>query len=121
MREYREYKEIFDKMPIAMLCVKYGIEENENLKMEIEYANNRMLLLLNSSYEEVVKKDFFDILSEYKEDKEFINIIKNYDGTISTYSKYINSLMNFIHITIQKTGENRFLIYFENCIKFILK
>lgn len=116
MREYREYKEIFDKMPIAMLCVKYSIEENENLKMEIEYANNRMLLLLNSSYEEVVKKDFFDILSEYKEDKEFINIIKNYDGTISTYSKYINSLMNFIHITIQKTGENRFLIYFENCI-----
>ena len=89
MREYREYKEIFDKMPIAMLCVKYSIEENENLKMEIEYANNRMLLLLNSSYEEVVKKDFFDILSEYKEDKEFINIIKNYDGTIFTFDENI--------------------------------
>ncbi len=112
----REYKEIFDKMPIAMLCVKYGLGENENLKMEIEYANNRMLLLLNSNYEEVINKDFFEVLSEYKEDKGFINIIKNYDGTISTYSKYIKKLMNFIHVTIQKVKEDKFLIYFENCI-----
>lgn len=110
----REYKEIFDKMPIAMLCVKYGLKEN--LKMEIEYANNMMLLLLNSSYEKVIKKDFFEVLSEYKEDKEFISILKNYDGTISTYSKYIRRLMNFIHITIQKVAEDKFLIYFENCI-----
>ncbi len=70
----REYKEIFDKMPIAMLCVRYGLEENENLKMEIEYANNRMLLLLNSNYEEVINKDFFEVLWDYKEDEEFLRI-----------------------------------------------
>ncbi len=112
----REYKEIFDKMPIAMLCVRYGLEENENLKMEIEYANNRMLLLLNSNYEEVINKDFFEVLSEYKEDEEFLRILKNYDGKILSYSKYIKKLMNFIHVTIQKIEGDKFLIYFENCI-----
>lgn len=112
----RVCKEILDKMPIAMLYVKCSFGKNEDLNMEIEYVNDKMLLLLGMDYKEVIYKDFFDVLSEYKEDKDFIKILKNPSGKNSNYTKYIKQLKDFINIIIQKEDDNHFSLYFENCI-----
>ena len=112
----RVCKEILDKMPIAMLYVKCSFGKNEDLNMEIEYVNYKMLLLLGMDYKEVIYKDFFDVLSEYKEDKDFIKILKNPSGKNSNYTKYIKQLKDFINIIIQKEDDNHFSLYFENCI-----
>lgn len=112
----RVCKEILDKMPIAMLYVKCSFGKNEDLNMEIEYVNDKMLLLLRMDYKEVIYKDFFDVLSEYKEDKDFIKILKNPSGKNSNYTKYIKQLKDFINIIIQKEDDNHFSLYFENCI-----
>ena len=52
----RVCKEILDKMPIAMLYVKCSFGKNEDLNMEIEYVNDKMLLLLGMDYKEVIYK-----------------------------------------------------------------
>lgn len=111
-----DYKEVFRKMPMSMLYVKYRALENEDFNMKIKYISDKMLLLLNLDYDDVIFKDFFDILSEYKEDINFINIVQASDDNNLTYTKYIKQLMDFIKVTIQKVNDEYFILYFESCM-----
>lgn len=111
-----DYKEVFRKMPMAMIYGKYKFLENEDFKMEIKYISDKMLLLLNLDYDDVIFKDFFDVLSEYKEDRNFINIIQASNDNNLTYTKYIKQLMDFIKVTIQKVNDEYFILYFESCM-----
>ena len=103
-------------MPMAMIYGKYKFLENEDFKMEIKYISDKMLLLLNLDYDDVIFKDFFDVLSEYKEDRNFINIIQASNDNNLTYTKYIKQLMDFIKVTIQKVNDEYFILYFESCM-----
>lgn len=109
-----DYKEVFKKMPMAMLYVEYSALENEYFNMEIKYISDKMLLLLNMAYEDIISKDFFDILSEYKEDRNFLNMVQASDDKNLTYTKYIKQLMDFIKVTIQKVNDEYFILYFES-------
>ncbi|MDO5780020.1 MAG: PAS domain-containing sensor histidine kinase [Clostridium sp.] len=109
-----DYKEVFKKMPMAMLYVEYSALENEYFNMEIKYISDKMLLLLNMAYEDIISKDFFDILSEYKEDRIFLNMVQASDDKNLTYTKYIKQLMDFIKVTIQKVNDEYFILYFES-------
>lgn len=109
-----DYKEVFKKMPMAMLYVEYSALENEDFNMEIKYISDKMLLLLNMAYEDIISKDFFDILSEYKEDRIFLNMVQASDDKNLTYTKYIKQLMDFIKVTIQKVNDEYFILYFES-------
>ena len=109
-----DYKEVFKKMPMAMLYVEYSALENEDFNMEIKYISDKMLLLLNMAYEDIISKDFFDILSEYKEDRNFLNMVQASDDKNLTYTKYIKQLMDFIKVTIQKVNDEYFILYFES-------
>ena len=111
-----DYREVFRKMPMAMIYVKYSLLGNEDFKMEIKYISDKMLLLLNMVYEDAICKDFFDILSEYKEDINFLNIVQASDDKNLTYTKYVKQLMDFIKITIQKLNDEYFILYFESCM-----
>lgn len=111
-----DYKEVLKKMPMAMIYGKFRFLENENFKMEIKYINDKMLLLLNLAYDEVIFKDFFDVLSEYKEDINFLNMVQAPDDKNLTYTKYIKQLMDFIKVTIQKVNDEYFMLYFESCM-----
>ena len=111
-----DYKEVLKKMPMAMIYGKFRFLENENFKMEIKYINVKMLLLLNLAYDEVIFKDFFDVLSEYKEDINFLNMVQAPDDKNLTYTKYIKQLMDFIKVTIQKVNDEYFILYFESCM-----
>ena len=111
-----DYKEVLKKMPMAMIYGKFRFLENENFKMEIKYINDKMLLLLNLAYDEVIFKDFFDVLSEYKEDINFLNMVQAPDDKNLTYTKYIKQLMDFIKVTIQKVNDEYFILYFESCM-----
>lgn len=111
-----DYKEVLKKMPMAMIYGKFRFLENENFKMEIKYINDKMLLLLNLAYDEVIFKDFFDVLSEYKEDINFFNMVQAPDDKNLTYTKYIKQLMDFIKVTIQKVNDEYFILYFESCM-----
>ena len=111
-----DYKEVLKKMPMAMIYGKFRFLENENFKMEIKYINDKMLLLLNLAYDEVIFKDFFDVLSEYKEDINFLNMVQATDDKNLTYTKYIKQLMDFIKVTIQKVNDEYFILYFESCM-----
>ncbi|MDU4883728.1 PAS domain-containing sensor histidine kinase [uncultured Clostridium sp.] len=111
-----DYKEVLKKMPMAMIYGKFRFLENENFKMEIKYINDKMLLLLNLAYDEVIFKDFFDVLSEYKEDINFLNMVQAPDNKNLTYTKYIKQLMDFIKVTIQKVNDEYFILYFESCM-----
>ena len=82
-----DYKEVLKRMPMAMIYGKFRFLENENFKMEIKYINDKMLLLLNLAYDEVIFKDFFDVLSEYKEDINFLNMVQAPDDKNLTYTK----------------------------------
>ena len=111
-----DYREVFRKMPMAMIYVKYSLLGNEDFKMEIKYISDKMLLLLNMVYEDAICKDFFDVLSEYKEDINFLNIVQASDDKNLTYTKYVKQLMDFIKITIQKLNDEYFILYFESCM-----
>lgn len=111
-----DYKEVFRKMPMAMIYVKYSFLGNEDFNMEIKYISDKMLLLLNMDHEDAICKDFFDILSEYKEDENFLNIVQASSDKNLTYTKYIKKLMNFIKVSIQKVDDEYFILYFESCM-----
>lgn len=111
-----DYKEVFKKMPMAMLYVKYRDLENEDFNMEIKYISDKMLLLLNLAYDDVIFKDFFDVLSEYKEDRDFLYMLQDSDNKNLTYTKYIKQLMDFIKVTIQKVNDEYIILYFESCM-----
>ena len=111
-----DYREVFRKMPMAMIYVKYSFLGNEDFNMEIKYISDKMLLLLNMDHEDAIFKDFFDILSEYKEDINFLNIVQASSDKNLTYTKYIKKLMDFIKVTIQKLNDEYFILYFESCM-----
>ena len=113
-----DYREVFRKMPMAMIYVKYSLLGNEDFKMEIKYISDKMLLLLNMVYEDAICKDFFDVLSEYKEDINFLNIVQASDDKNLTYTKYVKQLMDFIKITIQKLNDEYFILYFLYLLLF---
>ena len=106
-----DYKEVFKKMPMAMLYVKYRDLENEDFNMEIKYISDKMLLLLNLAYDDVIFKDFFDVLSEYKEDRDFLYMLQASDNKNLTYTKYIKQLMDFIKVTIQKVNDEYIIFW----------
>ena len=56
-----DYREVFRKMPMAMIYVKYSLLGNEDFNMEIKYISDKMLLLLNMDHEDAIFKDFFDM------------------------------------------------------------
>ncbi|WP_297712336.1 ATP-binding protein [Clostridium sp.] len=111
-----DYKEVFRKMPMAMIYGKFRFLENEDFNMEIKYISDKVLLLLNMAYEDVISKDFFDVLSEYKEDRNFLNMVQASDDNNLTYTKYIRQLNDFIKVTIQKVNDEYFILYFESCM-----
>ena len=111
-----DYKEVFRKMPMAMIYGKFRFLENEDFNMEIKYISDKVLLLLNMAYEDVISKDFFDVLSEYKEDRNFLNMVQAFDDNNLTYTKYIRQLNDFIKVTIQKVNDEYFILYFESCM-----
>lgn len=104
-----EYKKIFEKMPMAIIYAKYEKLTNGSLKMSIEYVNNKVLSILDLNSEELINKDFLNIFPEFKND-----IVISEENL--TYIKYIQKLMNFIKITVQKVDDKNVLLYLEECI-----
>lgn len=102
------YKKFFEKMPMAIIYTKYEDLTNESLKLNIEYVNNKVLQILGLTLEELINKDFFDILPEFK------NMVISDDNL--TYVKYVKGLMNFIKITTQKVNDKEILLYLEEGI-----
>ncbi|CUO85619.1 PAS domain-containing sensor histidine kinase [Clostridium disporicum] len=112
-----DYREVFRKMPMPVLFVKYKLISNEQFKMKIEFINEETLSFLNKTSEELINKEFFDILPEFKDDKNFTYKIQNMDSDNIIYTKYVRSLNNFIKITIQKINDENFIFYLECCIE----
>ena len=112
-----DYREVFRKMPMPVLFVKYKLISNEQFKMKIEFINEETLSFLNKTSEELINKEFFDILPELKDDKNFTYKIQNMDSDNIIYTKYVRSLNNFIKITIQKINDESFIFYLECCIE----
>ena len=112
-----DYREVFRKMPMPVLFVKYKLISNEQFKMKIEFINEETLSFLNKTSEELINKEFFDILPEFKDDKNFTYKIQNMDSDNIIYTKYVRSLNNFIKITIQKINDESFIFYLECCIE----
>ena len=110
------YKDVFRKMPMAMLCIEYKFLENKDLEMKIKDVSDKMLSMLNMDYENLIDKDFFDVISTFKGDINFINIVQASDNENVTYTKYVKQLMNFIKVTIQKVNDEYFILYFESCM-----
>ena len=100
-----DYREVFRKMPMPVLFVKYKLISNEQFKMKIEFINEETLSFLNKTSEELINKEFFDILPEFKDDKNFTYKIQNMDSDNIIYTKYVISLNNFIKITIHKIND----------------
>ena len=112
-----DYREVFRKIPMPVLFVKYKLISNEQFKMKIEFINEETLSFLNKTSEELINKEFFDILPEFKDDKNFTYKIQNMDSDNIIYTKYVRSLNNFIKITIQKINDESFIFYLECCIE----
>ena len=66
-----DYREVFRKMPMAMIYVKYSFLGNEDFNMEIKYISDKMLLLLNMDHEDAIFKDFLIFYQSIKKMKIF--------------------------------------------------
>ena len=111
------YKDVFRKIPKPMLFIKYELNKDKNTTMKIEFINDEALSFFNKTSDELIHKDFFDVLPEFKDDKNFINRIESIENDNIVCTKYIRSLVNFISITIQKIDEKYFAFYLEHCIE----
>lgn len=112
-----DYKDIFRKIPKPVLFIKYELNKDKNTTMKIEFINDEALSFFNKTSDELIHKDFFDVLPEFKDDKNFINRIESIENDNIVCTKYIRSLVNFISITIQKIDEKYFAFYLEYCIE----
>ena len=99
------------------LFIKYELNKDKNTTMKIEFINDEALSFFNKTSDELIHKDFFDVLPEFKDDKNFINRIESIENDNIVCTKYIRSLVNFISITIQKIDEKYFAFYLEHCIE----
>ncbi|WP_289128138.1 ATP-binding protein [uncultured Clostridium sp.] len=111
------YKDVFRKIPKTILFIKYELNKDKNTTMKIEFINDEALSFFNKTSDELIHKDFFDVLPEFKDDKNFINRIESIENDNIVCTKYIRSLVNFISITIQKIDEKYFAFYLEHCIE----
>ena len=111
------YKDVFRKIPKPILFIKYELNKDKNTTMKIEFINDEALSFFNKTSDELIHKDFFDVLPEFKDDKNFINRIESIENDNIVCTKYIRSLVNFISITIQKIDEKYFAFYLEHCIE----
>ena len=111
------YKDVFRKIPKPILFIKYELNKDKNTTMKIEFINDEVLSFFNKTSDELIHKDFFDVLPEFKDDKNFINRIESIENDNIVCTKYIRSLVNFISITIQKIDEKYFAFYLEHCIE----
>ena len=111
------YKDVFRKIPKPVLFIKYELNKDKNTTMKIEFINDEALSFFNKTSDELIHKDFFDVLPEFKDDKNFINRIESIENDNIVCTKYIRSLVNFISITIQKIDEKYFAFYLEYCIE----
>lgn len=111
------YKDVFRKIPKPVLFIKYELNKDKNTTMKIEFINDEVLSFFNKTSDELIHKDFFDVLPEFKDDKNFINRIESIENDNIVCTKYIRSLVNFISITIQKIDEKYFAFYLEYCIE----
>ena len=111
------YKYVFRKIPKPVLFIKYELNKDKNTTMKIEFINDEALSFFNKTSDELIHKDFFDVLPEFKDDKNFINRIESIENDNIVCTKYIRSLVNFISITIQKIDEKYFAFYLEHCIE----
>ena len=111
------YKDVFRKIPKPVLFIKYELNKDKNTTMKIEFINDEALSFFNKTSDELIHKDFFDVLPEFKDDKNFINRIESIENDNIVCTKYIRSLVNFISITIQKIDEKYFAFYLEHCIE----
>ena len=111
------YKDVFRKIPKPILFIKYELNKDKNTTMKIEFINDEALSFFNKTSDELIHKDFFDVLPEFKDDKNFINRIESIENDNIVCTKYIRSLVNFISITIQKIDEKYFAFYLEYCIE----
>ena len=111
------YKDVFRKIPKPVLFIKYELNKDKNTTMKIEFINDEALSFFNKTSDELIHKDFFDVLPEFKDDKNFINRIESIENDNIVCTKYIRSLVNFISITIQKIDEKYFAYYLEHCIE----
>lgn len=112
-----DYKEVFRKMPKPVLFIRYELNKDKKSVMNIEFINDEALSFFNKTCGELINKDFFEILPEFKEDKNFIDRVESIGSDNIIYTKYIRSLVNFIGITIQKIDEKYFAFYLEYCIE----
>ena len=111
------YKDVFRKIPKPVLFIKYELNKDKNTTMKIEFINDEALSFFNKTSDKLIHKDFFDVLPEFKDDKNFINRIESIENDNIVCTKYIRSLVNFISITIQKIDEKYFAFYLEHCIE----
>ena len=111
------YKDVFRKIPKPILFIKYELNKDKNTTMKIEFINDEALSFFNKTSDELIHKDFFDVLPEFKDDKNFINRIESIENDNIVCTKYIRSLVNFISITMQKIDEKYFAFYLEHCIE----
>ena len=111
------YKYVFRKIPKPILFIKYELNKDKNTTMKIEFINDEALSFFNKTSDELIHKDFFDVLPEFNDDKNFINRIESIENDNIVCTKYIRSLVNFISITIQKIDEKYFAFYLEYCIE----
>ena len=111
------YKDVFRKIPKPVLFIKYELNKDKNTTMKIEFINDEALSFFNKTSDELIHKDFFDVLPEFNDDKNFINRIESIENDNIVCTKYIRSLVNFISITIQKIDEKYFAFYLEYCIE----
>ena len=111
------YKDVFRKIPKPVLFIKYELNKDKNTTMKIEFINDEALSFFNKTSDELIHKDFFDVLPEFKDDKNFINRIESIENDNIVCTKYMRSLVNFISITIQKIDEKYFAFYLEHCIE----
>ena len=112
-----DYKEVFRKMPKPVLFIKPELNKDKNTTMNIEFINDEALSFFSKTSDELINKDFFEVLPEFKEDKNFIDKVESIGRENIICTKYIRSLVNFIKITIQKIDKKYFAFYLEYCIE----
>lgn len=108
-----EYNEVFNKMPISILGVSYDEAKNNKLNMNINFINEKAMCFLKKEFKDVVGQDIFEVLPYFKEEicSNVYHILEI--GNNITFIKFVEELMDFIKITIQKIDNKNLIIYLE--------
>ena len=108
-----EYNEVFNKMPISILGVSYDEAKNNKLNMNIKFINEKAMCFLKKEFKDVVGQDIFEVLPYFKEEicSNDYNILEV--GNDITFIKFVEELIDFIKVTIQKIDNKNLIIYLE--------